>query len=43
MRIMAYCRGTNIHIYIHMDLDLEETGYLCKKLHQILKIQYQTK
>ena len=43
MRIMAYCRGTNIHIYIHMDLDLEETGYLFKKLHQVLKTQYQTK
>ena len=30
MRIMAYYRGTNIHIYIHMDRALEETGNLCK-------------
>lgn len=43
MRIMAYSRGTNIHIYIHMDLALEETGNLCKKLHQFLKIKYQGK
>lgn len=43
MRIMAYSRGTNIHIYIHMDLALEETDNLCKKLHQFLKIKYQGK
>lgn len=36
MRIMAYSRGITF-TFIFMDLALEETGNLCKKLHQFLR------